>query len=175
MRKLKELFDLIFSIGRAWQYILPIAFVIGTAVYTFVHGTASATIQFRIPFLLFITIILLALYPPAKFLEWAFKKNAPRPFQFFNLLWKPSRWSFIYPSPICPEPGCGYQVIYRIEPRIFMEPVGDGYHKQAITRELHIYECFKHGKLNVPDISIRELRENARIFQNDPSNKRTRR
>lgn len=165
MKKLKEFLDLIVSFAKAWPYLLGFLLLVTSIVAGFATDVAKITIQLKVPLLIMILVFSLALYPIAKFFEWALKKKSVKLFSFSGLMWKPAYFSFFYPTPMCPHAGCSRQVYYKTESSISVKPMSGPITYQAINKYLNIYECPEHGRLNVPDIDIYELREKAKLFQ----------
>jgi len=165
MKKLKEFLDLIVSFAKAWRYLLGFLILITSIVAGFATDIAKITVQLKVPLLIMILVTSLALYPIAKFFEWALKKRTVKLFPYNGLMWKPARFSFFYPTPMCPREGCGRQVYYKTEPTISVKPMSGPISFQAMNTYLNIYECPEHGRLNIPDIDINELREKAKLFQ----------
>ena len=164
MKILKELLELIVAIAKAWPYLLGGLLFIVSVIVELSTGLASVTIQISLSLPVVIIIIALASYPIAKFIEWLIKGKRIEPFIFDGLLWKPSRLSFMYPTPICPHQGCGCRVYYKTDSSVSLRPIHGTPHWQAHNGYIHIYECPQHGRLSVSNIDIDELRKKAKIF-----------
>jgi len=164
MKRIKDFLELIVALAKAWPYLL-LALSYLLAVIAFAVRFSSQLVAFSVPRLLFITVIALALYPIAKFIEALLKSKEQKPFLYKGLLWKLRRFSFQYPTPLCPHEDCGREVFLKSIPTVSVTPIS-GPFLQANSNYNHIYECPIHGVLSdVPNASIQELREKARLVQ----------
>lgn len=168
MKRIKDFLDLIVTVVKAWPYLLVgLTFVL--SIVAWLAGFGSTMVQFALPLPLVLVFIALAIYPIAKTIVWFLRKRSLQVFPFNGLLWKPSRFRFRYPTPICPEKDCGCEVFCKVEQSNFLRPVQPGIVKQQ-AKDHFSYECPVHGVLhNVPDIDILELQMKARLVQLRPA------
>jgi len=170
MKRIKDFLDLIVTVVKAWPYLL-VGLTVVFSIVVWLAGFGATMVQFAMPLPLVVVFIALAIYPIVKTIEWLLRKKSLQVFPFNGLLWKPSRFRFKYPAPICPEKDCGCEVFCKVEQSISIRPVQPGiFEPQA--KDHFAYECPVHGVLHdVPDISIRELQIKARLVQSRQTSK----
>lgn len=173
MRKLKEFLELIVAFARAAPYLFGFIFVSFTVAAGLSARIQSVTIHFDLPLLYVILFVSLSLYPIAKLAEWIINRNSLPPFDYAGLLWKPSLLGFGYPTPICPFPNCGCRVHYKVKQLSVIDASSDDPRspKSAIYVQNyvddHIYECPRHNRLSISNISISELKTKAKYLQSE--------
>ncbi len=161
IKRIKEFLELIVSFGKAWPYLL-LALGYLLSIYAFAVKFSSTIVQFSVPRFLLITVITLALYPIAKLIEVLIKSKKQRPFLYKGLLWEPTFLDFGYPTPTCPHEDCGRKIFLKTVPSISVQPISGAF-LQASPDYNYIYKCPIHGVLDVPNLSIRELQEKAKL------------
>ena len=169
MKKITELLNLLVSIVKArWIFLSAFTAVISALIW--LRDKLFLVIEIKIPVIAIISIFILALYPIAKLIEWIFFRNQIPLVEFRGLLWKPSRFRFRYPSPVCPK--CECKIIYRIERKsmILAQSISDFNNAQDKMIK-HVYECPNHGVLSVQNVPVDYLQELVRTKINSERKK----
>lgn len=167
MKRLKEFFDLIVALAKAWPYVSGFIILIFTVMAGLAAKIQLITIQVKMPLLLVILFISFSLYPIAKLIEWIISKNIKGSFEYDGLLWKPTWFGFGNPTPICPVLDCGCEIHYKIEQSPSVQgdySISPFFFQKTVYS--YIYECPRHNKIDVSNIDIVELKSKAKLFQN---------
>jgi hypothetical protein len=141
----------------AWPVLilLALAFIIALG---WLRDRLLATVD--LPLIALLVIGTLALYPLLKLLEWIFLRKEPQPIELGGLSWKPSRWSFRYPTPICPRCKCEVHYHEKLAPQLVDSLVGI---RRALDNPVeHVYECPNCHRLPIDNRPIHDLQKLAR-------------
>lgn len=165
IKRLTDWLNLIAAAGRALPYVIAVGAFIGIVLKWLAGTLWAVSVQLQLPLVVLIAVVSLTVYPLAKLLEWVVKKDAVAAFEYSNVLWRPSRLSFRYPTALCPKSGCGLKLFHKSEskPSVEQGRLGWDYHAKLTTT--HFLECAKHGIVWQGDRGLDELQAKARSMQ----------
>ena len=164
MKRIKEFLDLLVSLVSAWKIILPILLLVVSVVITILK-IGTKTIEISLPIWVILIIVLLAIYPFAKFVEYLRRRRNSAPVRLYGLLWK-TRFLFSYfPIPLCPHDSCGREVICKeVSPNQYQVITSLNELRNAKFEYRYIYECPIHGAVNgVPNEDLSLLQHKAKL------------
>jgi hypothetical protein len=164
MKRIKDFLDFLDTLFSAWKIILPII-VFGFSVILAVSKIGNQNISLNLPVWAIIAVAALALYPPAKLIEYLVRERKTPKIELYGLLWKPNSLSFLTPKPLCPHDDCGRSVICKIiPPNPFKVVSSISEINNTKFENRYIYECPIHGKIsNVPNEEISLLQEKVKM------------
>ena len=147
IRKITGFLDLIITFIKAWGKLL-VVFLFVISILIWLRERLFLNVVINLPVFVFVLILSLAIYPVAKFVEWMFFRKQKPLIEFTGLLWKPSRFSFRNPTPLCPKCKSRLLILTEYDSVHLVRSVQD---IENLNRKLerHIYECPNHEKVLV--------------------------
>jgi hypothetical protein len=100
---LKRTLDFLSSLWKAHTILILIG-TIFISLLIWLRDKLLSPVQ--LPLIVLLVLGVLALYPLFKLVQWILLLKKAKPVRVAGLDWKPSRWLFGYPTPICPRCGC---------------------------------------------------------------------
>ncbi len=163
MKRLKEFLELLVAFVKAWPVFIS-TFLLLLSLIISVSKLASISIRLSLPLPLIIAVAAFVFYPVGKFIQWLLRKPS-KPFMYSGLLWKPSKLSFRYPTPICPRDGCGCGIIPKVDQAVDVKPISGPFLQPRVTYQ-YTFECPIHGVISgAPSEDIVLLQKKARMVQ----------
>ncbi|MBC7876147.1 MAG: hypothetical protein H7Y59_03165 [Anaerolineales bacterium] len=160
-----SILNLLLSLAKAQPIIVPALGIIVGIILNATTQIQSIIIPLKLPLLAIIFVGSLAVYPPLKLIEWIITQKSKPPFEYGGLFWKPTIFSFGYPTPICHHQGCGNKVLVKSKSSPSLEPTQFGGITYATMQVVYIYECPEHDEVLRSNEGLTELQTKAKLMQ----------
>lgn len=166
MKRLKDILGFLITLVKPWKIVLPIFMLVISALITVLKfGKKNVTINLPVWAWTVLIFAALALYLLGKLVEFINRRKKASDSKLYGLLWRVPFLFFRFLIPLCPQEGCGCQVICK---EIAQKPYQVYTNPMEINNfrleSEYVYECPILGKINgVPNEEISLLHHKTKL------------